>query len=503
MCSFSTQLQEELTPWLPAETEEALLAQKARRSLAEFVRQGWEIVEPGTPLLWNWHIDVVCEHLQAVTDGRIKRLIINIPPGHMKSLIVSVFWPAWEWIDRPEIRTLFSSYAMDLALRDSVRCRDVVQSDWYRGLFRPRWKLKADMNAARHFENDRKGFRFSMSVGGRATGFRGDKIVCDDPLNAKEAPSDAARAECILWWDKVMPTRLNDPRTGAKVIIMQRLHEDDLTGHLLARGGYEHLCLPTEFEPDRRSATSIGWTDPRTEPDELLFPEMFNPEVLVSLKSELGSDGFAGQHQQRPSPAEGNIFKKAWFERRYKQLDDLLEVWTCWDTALKEKESNDESAFTVMGLLKNGDVPILRAGSGHWDTPDVEQFLVENADWLRGVYGDKYKGEYIEDKVSGTTLIRYIRRSRPDLAIIGVAAETDKEARAKGVTPMCEALRVVLPDPGIYPDTRDWVTDFLHQITTFPNGKFKDLTDTFVYGLMRVMGTLNRKGARRGRGGAV
>lgn len=500
---FSTTLQEDLAPFLPDDEDIDSDAWRARRSLAEFVRQGWEIVEPGAPLLWSWHIDVICQHLEAVSDGRIKRLIINVPPGHMKSLLVSVFWPAWEWIDRPETRTLFSSYAMDLALRDSVRCRDIVTSDWYRNLFRPKWKIKSDQNAKGYFETSRKGFRFSMSVGGRATGFRGNKIVVDDPLNAKEAPSDAARAECIFWWDKVMPTRLNDPRTGAKVIIMQRLHEDDLTGHLVARGGYDHLCLPTEFEEDRRSSTSIGWTDPRKEEGELLFPEMFTPEVLLDLQKELGSDGYAGQHQQRPSPAAGNIFKKAWFQRTYKSLDDLVEVWTCWDTALKEKEVNDQSAFTVFGLLKNGDIPILRAGSGHWDTPDVEEFLCENADWLRGVYGDKYRGDYIEDKVSGTTLMRYIRRNRRDLALIPVQAETDKVARAKGVTPICEAGRVVLPDPTIYPETRDWVLDLVNQVTMFPNGKFKDLTDTFVYGLMRVMGTLNRKGAKRGKSAAI
>lgn len=488
-----------------------MTAEKARRSLAQFIKATWHIVEPGTPLVWNWHIDAICQHLEAVTRGDLRRLLINIPPGHMKSLIVSVFWPAWEWIEHPAIRSLFCSYAMDLAIRDSVRCRDLVTSDWYRSNFDwfwdirdTHWRLREDQNLKSYFENSVKGFRFSMSVGGRATGFRGNKVVVDDPLNAKEQHSQVVRDECIFWWDKVMPTRLNDPRKGARVIIMQRLHEDDLSGHLVRRGGYDHLCLPSEFDPDTASVTSIGWQDPRTERGELLFPEMFPASVLADLKVELGSDGFAGQHQQRPAPKEGAIFKDYWFAKRYKALPKFKEVWTIWDTALKAEEQNDETACIVVGLGEDGLLYILRVLHGRWETPDVAEFLAAQALWLRGLYGDGYQGDYVEDKVSGTTLMQYVRRTHPKLALIPISVgREDKVARAKGVTPLCEAQRIVLPDFGIYPEARLWVEELLAQLTIFPVGKHDDMVDAFVYALKKLMGTLGRKKARRGKSGGM
>ena len=356
-------------------------AEKARRSLAHFVRLAWPVIEPGTQLLWNWHIDAICEHLECITRGQLQKLVINVPPGHMKSLIVSVFWPAWEWIDRPETRSLFSSYALDLALRDSVRCRDIVTSEWYQNSFDAHWtvtdghwRLASDQNVKAFFQNSKKGFRFSMSVGGRATGFRGQKIVVDDPLNAKEMHSKLAREECIFWWDKVMSSRLNDPRSGARVIIMQRLHEEDLTGHVLRQAGYEHLCLPSEFDPARKSVTCVlnmvpvertkngvtrivyepdptgektpFWEDPRTEKDELLHPELFTPAVIAQAKADLMSD-YSGQHRQQPMAEEGGIFKRK-FWKYYTDLPKdekgqplKLEEIQSWDMAFKDTDGSD------------------------------------------------------------------------------------------------------------------------------------------------------------------
>jgi predicted phage terminase large subunit-like protein len=480
----------------------------ARESLAEFIRQGWGIVEPGTPLLWNWHIDAIAEHLEAVADGRIRRLLINIPPGHMKSLIVSVFWPAWMWVRRAAWRALFASYAKELATRDSVRCRDLVRSDWYRDTFKPAWRLATDQNVKSFFQNTEHGFRYSLGVGGQGTGWRGDAVVVDDPLNVNDQWSELARAEVIRWWDKTMSSRLNDQRTGARVIIMQRLHEEDLSGHILARksttGAYDHLCLPSEFDPERRSSTSIGWSDPRTEAGELLFAALFPKQVLLEAKEDLGSADYAGQHGQRPTPAEGLIFKAAWFASCYRTIPEFTEVFTTWDTALKAKEQNDETACFSSGIGADGNLYVLRVAHGHWETPDVAKFLVAQAEWLRRLYGERYRGDYVEDKVSGTTLIQYVRRSNPDLVLIPVAVEADKVSRARGVTPLCEAGRVILPDPSIYPEARFWIDDLLAQLLVFPAGKLDDITDVFVYACKRLLGTLGGRGMRKSkRGGYV
>ena len=243
----------------------------ARRSLREFVRQAWAVVEPATEYVPGWHLDGIVDHLEAVTRGQIRNLLINMPPRHMKSLAVAVFWPCWEWIDHPERRWLFASYAAALSIRDSLKCRRLIESSWYQANWGERFRLTSDQNTKGRFENDKSGYRLATSVAGAATGEGGDRIVVDDPHNVNEAESDTVRHSVLDWWDLVMTTRLNDPKTGARVIVMQRVHDDDLSGHVLAQGGYEHLCLPAEYEEGHSIITSIGWSDPRTVAGELLW----------------------------------------------------------------------------------------------------------------------------------------------------------------------------------------------------------------------------------------
>jgi hypothetical protein len=289
-----------------------LKAEKARRSLHEFVMQAWKVLEPQTPFVDGIHVRAICEHLQALTEGRLRHLIINVPPGHAKSLLTAVFWPAWTWIDHPESRWLFSSYREPLATRDSVKCRRLIESDWYQQRWADRYQLSGVQNEKDHFANDRTGYRVVVPMTG-GTGERGDYVVVDDPHSVDQAQSDAERTGAVEWWNGSMSTRQNDFATGHKVVIQQRLHEADLTGDLLIRGGYEMLCLPAEFEPDRRCSTSIGWTDPRTELGQLLWPEKVTQADLESLKTTLGSYRYAGQYQQRPSPEGGGMLKKHWW----------------------------------------------------------------------------------------------------------------------------------------------------------------------------------------------
>lgn len=230
----------------------------------------------------------------------------------MKSLLVSVFWPAWEWIRWPERRWLFSSYAFSLSMRDSIKCRRSIESPWYQAFWGDRYSLTIDQNTKSRFDNNRSGYRLSTSVGGTATEEGGDRIVCDDPHNVQEAESDSIRSGPLEWFDVVMSTRVNDPKTSAMVVVMQRCHQRDLSGHLLDKGGWEHLCLPAEYEGSKR-ATSIGFSDPRTEHGQLLWPEQFGAKEIADLKINLGRCAAAGQLQQRPSPAGGGLIKPHWF----------------------------------------------------------------------------------------------------------------------------------------------------------------------------------------------
>lgn len=468
-----------------------------RISLAEFVRGAWPIIEPGTPLVWNWHLDAICEHLEAVTDGRIRRLLINIPPGHMKSLLVSVFWPAWVWTKRPEWRALFGSYAMDLAIRDSVRCRDIITSDWYQDTFRPQWKLKGDQNVKSYFTNSQQGFRFSLSVGGQATGWRGDAMVVDDPLNVKDQWSSLARQEALRWWDQTMSSRLNDQAKGARVIIMQRLHEEDLAGHVLRKGGYEHLCLPSRFEPERLDSdrdripriTGIGWSDPRTERNELLFPGLFPAEVIAEAEIDQGSAGFAGQHQQRPSPSEGGVFKKHWWRYwqpkgaslppvvvrlpdgsiEYREAVELPERFTrqaqSWDCAFKDTKGSDFVAGGAWGEDKADKYLLTQRRDRLSFTATVDAIVAMSV---------AYPGtsaKYVEDKANGAAVIDTLRKKIAGL--IAVEPEGGKISRANAVAPMVESGNVYLPHPAIAP----WVLDYIEEHAAFPSGQYDDQVD--------------------------
>lgn len=265
-------------------------------SLATFLRYAWPYID-AAPYVHGWPIDAMCEHLQAVVDGEIRNLIINVPPRSLKSSLASVCLAPWVWAQRensptsgPSVQFMYASYAFPLAVRDSVKCRRLIASPWYQALWGDRFMLVGDQNTKGRFANDKRGERLTTSVGGTATGEGGAIIVVDDPNAANEVLSAATTEATNEWWDGTMSTRLNDPKTGAKIIIQQRLGEDDLTGHVLEKElGWTHLMLPMEYEPERSFVTSIGWKDPRTEPGELLFPDRFGAEDIAGLKRTLGS----------------------------------------------------------------------------------------------------------------------------------------------------------------------------------------------------------------------
>ncbi len=476
--------------------------------LYDFFKRTWGIVEPGMPYLDNWHVGAIADHLEAVSRGEIKNLLINVPPGHAKSILVSALWPACVWTWWPEWRGLFSSYDLSLVTRDAIRMRDVITDEWYKGEFSPTWRLKADQNVKTLFKNTRQGFRFCHTVAGRGTGHRGDAIVVDDPLNAKERHSKVKREAAKDWWKRTMPTRLNDPRSGARVVIMQRLHEEDLSGVILEEGGFEHLCLMTFFEPERRSKTftmpkgggerSLFFEDPREIEGELLFPELFTQDVLTGLKKTLGEGDFAGQHQQMPAPATGSVFKTYYWRFwqppganlppvRWKKEDgSLVEVFATelprhlskvvqsWDMTFKDKATSDFVSGQVWGADR-ADRYLLDRVHERLDFDGTARAVrTLSQKWPRA------RAKYIEDKANGPAIISHLRREVSGL--IAVEPVGDKTERAMAVQPEIKSGNVFLPHPAIAP----WVMEYIAEFTAFPTGSHDDDVDGATQALIQL-----------------
>lgn len=469
----------------------------ARRRLHEFVMQAWHVLEPDTPFVDGLHVRAICEHLQAVTEGRIRHLIINVPPGHAKSLLTAVFWPTWVWISHPQTRWLFSSHREPLATRDSLKCRRLIESSWYQERWGDRYQLTLDQNQKNRFESTRTGYRVVVPMNA-GTGERGDYVVVDDPHTVDQAESDVQRQSSIEWWNGSMSTRLNNLSTGHFIVIQQRLHELDLTGDLLQKGGYEHLCLPAEFEPDRRCTTSIGWSDPRTAAGELLWPQRQRQKDLDGLKRSLGSYHYAGQYQQRPSPAEGGIFKRSWWRYwRPAHLDlppvqvrmpngELVGIETVqlperfdqviesWDLAFKDQATSDCVAGGVWGAV-GADRFLLDQRCERLDMPATLQAIRDmSKKWPQaGV-------KLVEDRANGPAVLALLQHEIPGL--IAVNPEGGKVARAQAVSPQIESGNVYLPHPLVAP----WVEGFIEECASFPKGRHDDQVDQMTQALNRL-----------------
>lgn len=473
-------------PSLPSLIE--VEAERSKRSLSYFVRKAWHLVEPGNPYLHNWHIDIISDYLTAVTAGEIRNLIINIPPRHMKSLLVCVMWPTWVWTFAPEKRWLFGSYSGDLAVRDAVKSRRIIQSAWYQERFGDVYRLAGDQNAKSRYENDRAGHRISVGVAGTGTGEGGDILVVDDPHKAEEADSDAMRQAALDWYDHTMSTRGNNPQTVARVVIMQRLHEDDLTGHLLeamkqpGAEHYEHLCLPARYEPSR-FFSSIGLQDPRSQPGELLWPARFDETSMRALEVSLGTAA-SGQLQQRPSPAGGAIFQVDWWrdKNRYPYSDHRLKNqaiarWLSFDTALKDDEKNDYTARGVVELLSDYRLIVRHSWKQRLQLPQLASAIQEEA--VRWNFDGKLRGVVVEDKGSGTSALQSLRQEAPQAVsrlLVGFIPGGSKEYRARQASLWCSRDCILLP----WPDERaDWLFDFEDTLYKFPAVKHDDEVDWF------------------------
>jgi predicted phage terminase large subunit-like protein len=473
---------------------------KAEASFYEFVKQAWHVVEPGVPFVPSWHIEVICEHLEAVTRGDITRLLINIPPRHSKSLIVSVLWCAWEWILDPQQKFLCASYSGALSTRDNLKARRLIQSPWYQERWGEVFKFAGDQNAKQRFENDKTGYRIATSVGGTATGEGGSRLILDDPHGAQDAQSDSLRETALDWFDGVWSTRLNNPKKDAMVVVMQRLHEKDISGHVLEDlKGWEHICVPAEWDGLPRY-TSLGRYDPRTKEGQLICPERFGPREIASLKQLLGQYGASGQLQQDPSPTGGGILKTQFFKKwpHDKVLPHFEYILQSYDTAFTEKTTGDPTGFIALGIFTHESakqVMLLDAWCEHLSYPDLRTKVI--AEWAT-TYGAAPKGTYagmpvrprrpdrllVEAKASGQSLLQDLRLAK--VPAIGYnPGNADKVSRAHQAAPMLETGIIWIPEskktPGEY---ISWAQGFVTQLTKFPVGQHDEYVDTFTQGII-------------------
>lgn len=433
------------------------------RSLANFVRRAWPILDPGMPLVWGPHMDAVCLHLEAVTKGQINRLLINIPPGTSKSSLVSVYWPAWEWGPKgiPTNRVIGASHEQSLSVRDSTKMRRLVTDPWYQKLWPT--NLMKDNNQKLSFENESTGFRQACAVRSM-TGRRGDRVIWDDPHSAEDAHSQAAMIEAKRIFKETLPTRLVSPEHSAIVIVMQRLNENDVSGIILSDDyGYEHLCLPMEYERDRHCKTSIGWEDWRKEEGELLFPDRFPAHVVERDKKLMGSHAVAGQFQQRPSPLGGGILKGEWFGR-YTVLPKLKYRAVFVDTAQKAKQHNDYQVAECWGLGEDGYLYLIDVLRDRFQAYELETRIPDFWSKHRAETNGRLRFMAVEDKSSGTELIQKIQKCiKPKIPVrpIPRGPNLNKLTRVMDVQGYIESGYIKIPMDA------PWVHDFVTECESF------------------------------------
>ncbi len=491
--------------------------------LLAFVRYFWPLLEPGTKFVDGWALEAVCEHLEAVTFGEVTKLLINVPPGFMKSLLTDVFWPAWEWgpMKMPHIRYVAFSYSSMLTERDNVKFKDLITSREYQEMYGARALkpedqiVKVRAQGSRKVSNWKHGWKFATSVGGVGTGERGDRVILDDPHNIKESESEVTRKETVRWFRESMSSRLNNMETGAKVVIMQRVHEEDVSGAIITElGDWCHLLIPMEyvwgFVSDERGEcvppmTEIGWTDPRwretaEECDgELAWPERFPDRIIPSMKKDAGPYAWAGQYQQTPKVRGDAIFELEWWQP-WEPVDGKFPpfkyIVASVDSAFTEKEQNDPSAMVVVGIWEN-EHGFNRAMLIHawrrrlrFSSPKVIPEPGETA-YHFALRKDKAIGLtdlvaqtcikwhvdrlLIEAKASGISAAQTLQDSHPK-AGWGVQLVDpkglDKVARAIAVQPSFSQGMVYVPYP-----LRDWGEKVTEEMAVFPKGRYKDLTD--------------------------
>ena len=543
--------------------EKAIRREQATRHLYDFIKQGWKYIDPA-PFVDGFHIRAVCEHLEAVANGEIRHLLINMPPRCMKAIAISVALAPWVWIQRPKKRKpvldasgrpmattpdpplardplrgphvsfLYASYGQHLSLRDSIKARRLIESPWYKNNW-PEVKLVGDMNTMGRFENSQQGYRLATSVAGSLTGDGGDYLVCDDIHNTVEIESQVTREGVLEWWSSSLATRHNNPQTGSFIVVMQRLHEMDLSGYILSKhdDNWCHLMLPMEYEPKRHCFTKIGWQDPRgldddgnllaglktglledaeVEPDSpiaeregaLLWPQRFREQEVEGLKKALGPHMAAGQLQQNPVPKGGGIIKEEWWQKfppedEEAQWVSLRKTWDeqaqsyierevlsyptmeyvlcACDTAYGENQEADYSAAAVIGVWRdrndNAKLMLMKAWQERLELHKLVAKIAATCK-LGGVGKNAVYVDklIVEAKASGKSVVQEIRR------LFGGEKWVTEEHQVRGdKVARAYSIQPVFYDKMVYAPDREWAQLCIKESSIFPKGQHDDLPD--------------------------
>jgi len=437
-----------------------------------FYRDAFKVLEPQTPYLHNWHIDYICTELQAETyrildgDRTNGDIIINVPFRSSKSLLTTIIYPVWSWVINPYMSFITASFSNQLSTEHARKSRQLIQSDWFIENFGHLFQIVTDQNVKSNYENDKGGKRFATSVTGTVTGMGADVIIMDDPLNPKMAYSEIERNNVNRAYSETFYSRTKNPHTAVRIIVMQRLHEDDLSGYLLNKGGYRHICIPGEATESLKPTKLSQYYK-----NGLFWPERFNDKILHEYRVSLGSAGYAGQILQQPAPPEGNIFKAKWFDIVNEVPEGL--VWNYrLDTAYTSNKANDPSA--LLAYATDGNFFYFREVEQVWlEFPQlceyIKTFVMHNG------YTSASR-IYIEPKASGKSIVQQIKSTTGLNVLEDKAPDTDKVTRANAVSAMVEAGRVKLI-------AGSWNRRFLDEVTQFPYAKHDDQVDVMVMAL--------------------
>ncbi len=437
--------------------------------LREYFQQAWPLILPNRELVASWHIDLILEHLAAVDNGDIRRLVINIPPRSLKSSLVSVAWPTWSWTEKPWLKWVFSSYAAALSEKHSLDRRRVIESPWYQERWGDTTCLESDQNRKSEFQNTQGGVMIATSVGGSITGKGGDRVVVDDIMNPEQAESSAERESAIRYFQATLSTRLDNKKTGVMVVIEQRTHHLDLTGTILREGGWTHLCVPAQSPTRTVVKYPLSGREVIREEGSVICEQREDVATLTEQKTAMGSRAYAAQYQQDPHPEDSGYFRDAWW-RYYKMLpvDDFVSYWA-WDMAAEEGQEND---YTVGILLTHGarGTYVMRVRRGKWQYPEAKRVVME--EWM----ANPGTALLIEDTSAGKSLAQDLQRNS-NLPVIPVPISKDKSVRAALTSPYVESGRVFLPDEA------GWLAEFKEELSLFPQSQHDDQTDAFTLGM--------------------
>lgn len=436
-----------------------------RHDLVSFAERAFRHLNPTTDYVHNWHIDVIAEKLEDCRRGDTRRLIINMPPRHLKSHLISIAYVAWALGHDPSLQILCVSYGQDLSDKLARDTREIMQSDWYRQVFPTR--LSPTRQAVAEFVTTAQGVRIATSVGGVLTGRGADLIIIDDPLKPEDAMSVTQRKAANEWYDNTLYSRLNNKQTGSIIIVMQRLHEDDLAGYVLAKEPWVHLALPALAEADEAHEyrTLFGRRQFQRKIGEALHPERETIDTLNRIRRSLGGYNFASQYQQNPMPVEGSLVKASWF-KTYDESSlpgSFDQIVQSWDTATKATELNDYSVCVTLGI-KDKNIYILDVLRRRLEYPDLKRAVIERANAFPS------PKILIEDKASGTQLIQELQNYGVR-NVTAVMPSGDKLMRLHAQTATIENGFVHLPK------LAPWLPEFVREMTSFPGSKHDDQVD--------------------------